>query len=119
IERYHYDSAGHLTRIEPAQPPLAPLMGGQSPAAPAADTHIHLRYDLWGRLIQRTHGGLTLAFEYDSAGRLLRLVNENGAQSRFAWDALDRLVQEEGFDQRLQRYRWDAAGQLMEATDGN
>ncbi|MFG0786161.1 hypothetical protein, partial [Delftia tsuruhatensis] len=47
------------------------------------------------------------------------LVNENGAQSRFAWDALDRLVQEEGFDQRLQRYRWDAAGQLMEATDGN
>ncbi|MFS4514531.1 RHS repeat-associated core domain-containing protein [Delftia tsuruhatensis] len=119
IERYHYDSAGHLTRIEPAQPPLTPLMGGQSPAAPAADPSIHLRYDLWGRLVQRTHGGLTLAFEYDSAGRLTRLVNENGAQSRFAWDTLDRLVQEEGFDQRLQRYRWDAAGQLMEATDGN
>jgi len=93
IERYHYDSAGHLTRIEPAQPPLTPLMGGQSPAAPAADPSIHLRYDLWGRLVQRTHGGLTLAFEYDSAGRLTRLVNENGAQSRFAWDALDRLVQ--------------------------
>src|SRR5260221_6611054 len=68
---------------------------------------IHLRYDLWGRLVQRTHGGLTLAFEYDSAGRLLRLVNENGSQSRFAWDALDRLVQEESFDQRLQRYRWE------------
>ena len=99
--------------------PRSPLSWGQSPAAPAADPSIHLRYDLWGRLVQRTHGGLTLAFEYDSAGRLTRLVNENGAQSRFAWDTLDRLVQEEGFDQRLQRYRWDAAGQLMEATDGN
>jgi len=113
IERYHYDSAGHLTRIEPAQ------AAGASSETQAADPSIHLRYDLWGRLVQRTHGGLTLAFEYDSAGRLLRLVNENGAQSRFAWDALDRLVQEEGFDQRLQRYRWDAAGQLIEATDGN
>ncbi|OBY81671.1 RHS repeat protein, partial [Delftia sp. JD2] len=97
IERYHYDSAGHLTRIDPAQP------AGTSSETQAADPSIHLRYDLWGRLVQRTHGGLTLAFEYDSAGRLLRLVNENGAQSRFAWDALDRLVQEEGFDQRLQR----------------
>ncbi|ABX37111.1 YD repeat protein [Delftia acidovorans SPH-1] len=113
IERYHYDSAGHLTRIDPAQP------AGTSSETQTADPSIHLRYDLWGRLVQRTHGGLTLAFEYDSAGRLLRLVNENGSQSRFAWDALDRLVQEEGFDQRLQRYRWDAAGQLMEATDGN
>jgi RHS repeat-associated protein len=116
IERYHYDSAGHLTRIEPAQPLPMP---GDEPAPAAADTHIHLRHDLWGRLIQRTHGSLTLAFEYDVAGRLTRLVNENAAQSRFDWDALDRLVQEEGFDGRLQRYRWDAAGQLIEASDGS
>ena len=109
IERYHYDEAGHLMRIEPAPP-------GQGPSA---DTSIHLRHDLWGRLTERRHGGLTLAFEYDAAGRLTRLVNENNAQSRFAWDALDRLVQEEGFDLRLQRYHWDEAGQLIEATDGN
>ena len=57
--------------------------------------------------------------QYDAAGRLLRLLNENGAQSRFAWDVMDRLVQEEGFDRRLQNYRWDAAGQLSEARDGN
>ncbi|WP_326538133.1 RHS repeat-associated core domain-containing protein [Pseudorhodoferax sp.] len=109
VEHYHYDGAGRLTRIEPAPPEQAAQ----------ADTSIHLRYDLWGRLVKQTHAGLSLGFEYDVAGRLTRLVNENGAQSRFAWDALDRLVQEEGFDRRLQSYRWDAAGQLAETRDGN
>lgn len=113
VERYHYDGAGHLACIEPVASERT------SPNDDKADASIHLRYDLWGRLVQRIQAGLSLGFEYDIAGRLTRLVNENGAQSRFAWDALDRLVQEEGFDQRLQSYRWDAAGQLAEVRDGS
>ena len=108
-ERYHYYRAGRLMRIEPA---------GQG-QTDNARSDIDLSYDLWGRLTRRSYGGLALAFEYDAAGRLERLVNENGAQSRFAWDTQDRLVQEEGFDGRLQRYDWDAAGQLIAAHDGN
>lgn len=111
-ERYHYDAAGRLTRIESAQ-------SAEPGQAGSADSSIQLGYDLWGRLTSRSHGGLGLVFEYDLAGRLTRLVNENGAQSRFAWDALDRLVLEEGFDGRLQRYEWDAAGQLAASHDGN
>ncbi|KAI5931814.1 Teneurin-2 [Manis javanica] len=91
------DSAGHLTRIDPAQP------AGTSSETQTADPSIHLRYDLWGRLVQRTHGGLTLAFEYDSAGRLLRLVNENGSQAALPGTLTGS--QEEEVNERLQRYR--------------
>lgn len=113
IEHYHYNEAGHLVCIEPGQAPARPANARQE------DYRLHLGYDLWGRLVQRSQGGLHLGLEYDSAGRLTRLVNENGAQSRFAWDTQDRLVLEEGFDQRLQCYQWDAAGQLLSSTDGN
>ena len=107
-ECYQLDQSGRITQIQAEAP------DGQNAGSP-----ITLAYDLWGRLTQRTHGALSLQFEYDAAGRLKRLVNENQAQSRFAWDVMDRLVQEEGFDQRLQSYSWDAAGQLIEARDGN
>ena len=116
VERYHYNDAGHLVRIEPAWDASSRPGPGQTDLTAH---HIHLSYDLWGRLLQRSQGGRSISLEYDSAGRLTRLVNENGAQSCFAWDTQDRLVQEEGFDQRLQRYCWDAAGQLLTSTDGN
>ncbi|MCS4294221.1 RHS repeat-associated protein [Comamonas sp. BIGb0152] len=119
VERYHYNEAGHLVRIDPAQKTDSPPSAGHADQAGPADHSIHLSYDLWGRLLQRSQGGLSISLEYDSAGRLTRLVNENGAQSRFAWDTQDRLVLEEGFDQRLQRYQWDAAGQLRTSSDGN
>ena len=115
-EQYQHNSAGQIVHIALHGPQGSDTAGAGSAQAAS---HIDLAYDLWGRLISRVHGGLALQFEYDAAGRLSRLVNENGAQSRFAWDVMDRLVQEEGFDQRLQRYRWDAAGQLLEASDGN
>ncbi len=107
-ERYQYDRAGRVTCIqrETAQGHMA------------GDT-VRLRYDLWGRLVEQSYGGLALQFEHDVAGRLTRLINQNQSQTRLAWDVMDRLVHEEGFDQRLQSYIWDAAGQLIEAKDGN
>ena len=97
-EQYQHNSAGQIVHIALHGPQGSDTAGAGSAKAAS---HIDLTYDLWGRLISRVHGGLALQFEYDAAGRLSRLLNENGAQSRFAWDVMDRLTQEEGFDQRV------------------
>lgn len=75
-------------------------------------------YDLWGRLTSRRQGAAALALEYDIAGRLTTLTNENQAQTRFTYDPLDRLTREVGFDGRVQDYRYDPAGRLLDVRDG-
>lgn len=102
--RYRRDGAGRVVRI--------------SFRDEGADQDIGFAHDLWGRVTRRWQRGLEQRFGYDEAGRLVRLVNENGAASRFAWDAMDRLVEQEGFDGRLQCFAYDAAGRLVEALDG-
>ncbi len=62
-------------------------------------------------------GGLTRQMEYDPAGRVTRLVNENGAGTTFTYDLLDRLTQETGFDGRTQRYHYSATGQVIRSED--
>ncbi|MFN3986882.1 MAG: hypothetical protein ACK4KV_15410 [Rhodocyclaceae bacterium] len=37
-------------------------------------------------------GGLGQRFQYDAAGRLITLINENEAESLFAYDAMDRIA---------------------------
>ena len=105
-ESYQYNRQGQLIRVEP------PRDGNEPVSA------IEMAYDLWGRLIKRVHGGLSVQLQYDVAGRLHTLTNENAAQSKFSWDAMDRLVREEGFDGRQQRYQWDAGGRLIKVEDG-
>ncbi|MCD6740465.1 RHS element protein, partial [Escherichia coli] len=61
--------------------------------------------------------GLTRSMEYDAAGRVISLTNENGSHSDFSYDALDRLVQQRGFDGRTQRYRYDLTGKLTQNGD--
>ena len=79
---------------------------------------VSMEYDLWGRLVRRSHAGQSLAFAYDAAGRLTQLTNENGEHTTFAWDVMDRLTRDTGFDARVQRYQYDAAGQLTQSADG-
>ena len=55
--------------------------------------------------------------EYDAAGRVISLTNENGSHSDFSYDALDRLVQQGGFDGRTQRYHYDLTGKLTQSED--
>ena len=55
--------------------------------------------------------------EYDAAGRVATLTNENGSDSAFRYDALDRLVQQGGFDGRTQRYHYDLTGKLTQSED--
>ncbi|MDD0808738.1 PAAR domain-containing protein [Curvibacter sp. RS43] len=59
----------------------------------------------------------TLSYQYDAAGRLTQLTNENGAHTRFGYDKLDRLIEETGFDGRTQRYEYNAIGLLLQAHD--
>ncbi|RJT43194.1 RHS repeat-associated core domain-containing protein [Rahnella woolbedingensis] len=74
-------------------------------------------YDARGNPASQTDGGLTRRTEFDSAGRLVRLVNENDAETRFSYDVMDRLTQEIGFDGRTQSYRYNVAGQLVQSDD--
>ncbi|MDR0479112.1 MAG: DUF6531 domain-containing protein [Burkholderiaceae bacterium] len=103
-QRYQYDSKGNLTRIQPDE---------DSP-----ESALEITRDLWGRPTRIEQGGLAVQSEYDKAGRLTILTNENGSKSKFVWDAMDQLTQETGFDERVQRYRRDAAGQLIASADG-
>ncbi|EFL9796503.1 RHS repeat protein, partial [Escherichia coli] len=75
------------------------------------------QYDAWGKAVSTTQGGLTRSMEYDVAGRVISLTNENGSHSDFSYDALDRLVQQGGFDGRTLRYHYDLTGKLTQSED--
>ncbi|MCL2726151.1 MAG: type VI secretion system tip protein VgrG [Polyangiaceae bacterium] len=105
IQRYRYDRQGNLVRVEPDENTLGSVQ--------------EIIRDLWGRPVRTVQGGLTILQDWDVAGRLTTLTNENGAQARFVWDTMDRMVEEIGFDGRVQGYRYDAAGQLVQTSDGN
>jgi RHS repeat-associated protein len=76
-----------------------------------------MQYDSRGKVLITTQGGLTRRMEYDAAGRVTRLANENGSHSDFTWDELDRLIQQTGFDGRTQRYGYDETGQMVCSED--
>ncbi|MCZ8785962.1 RHS element core protein [Escherichia albertii] len=98
--RYEYNAAGDLTIIV-------------TPDGNRSET----QYDAWGKAISTTQGGLTRSMEYDAAGRVITLTNENRSHCDFSYDTLDRLVQQRGFDGRTQRYRYDLTGKLTQSED--
>ncbi|EAM7545086.1 type IV secretion protein Rhs [Salmonella enterica] len=98
--RYDYNDAGDLIT----------LIG---PDGSRTET----QYDGWGKALSTTQGGLTRRMEYDAAGRVTQLTNENGSHSAFTWDMLDRLTQQTGFDGRVQRYGYDLTGRLTQSED--
>ncbi|EOT0159800.1 RHS element protein, partial [Escherichia coli] len=98
--QYEYNAAGDPTAI------IAPD-GNRSETL----------YDAWGKAVSTTQGGLTRSMEYDAAGRVISLTNENGSHTEFSWDVLDRLIQQRGFDGRTQRYRYDLTGKLTQSED--
>ncbi|EDP9633546.1 type IV secretion protein Rhs [Salmonella enterica subsp. enterica] len=98
--RYDYNDAGDLVTVT-------------GPDGSRTET----QYDGWGKALSTTQGGLTRRMEYDAAGRVTQLTNENGSHSAFTWDMLDRLTQQTGFDGRVQRYGYDVTGQLIRSED--
>ncbi|QNP49361.1 RHS repeat-associated core domain-containing protein [Diaphorobacter aerolatus] len=63
------------------------------------------------------YGGYTQRFDYDDAGRMVRLTNENGAHTTFEYDAMDRLTKQVNFDGRTQHYQFNAVGDLLRSDD--
>ncbi|WP_032235820.1 RHS repeat protein, partial [Escherichia coli] len=64
--RYEYNAAGDLTAVI-------------TPDGNRSET----QYDAWGKAVSTTQGGLTRSMEYDLAGRITTLTNENGSRSEF------------------------------------
>ncbi len=126
-EHYQYDAQGQVSQIQAGRSSeVSHAASGSShnTAAPTSATGsttaaaVSMEYDLWGRLVRRSHAGQSLEFAYDAAGRLAQLTNENAEHTTFTWDVMDRLHQETGFDARVQSYEYDAAGQLTQSADG-
>ncbi|MFD1802272.1 RHS repeat-associated core domain-containing protein [Mixta tenebrionis] len=119
--RLHYDNCGRLSEQENAEGEITrwryneagDLLTTLYPDGSEEQFH----YGPRGELLSLSLGGLTRHAEYDAAGRLTRLVNENGAETLFGYDLLDHLTEERGFDGRTCCYDYDAAGRLIRSRD--
>ena len=90
----------------------------------AADgVSVEFERDAQGQLLTYQYGGpaqpLVQRFQYDAAGRLAQLTNENGAHTTFAYDLMDRLVNQVNFDGRTQGWHYNAAGEVTQSQDEN
>uniref|UniRef100_UPI002ED82583 DUF6531 domain-containing protein n=1 Tax=Enterobacterales TaxID=91347 RepID=UPI002ED82583 len=116
-----YDNRGRLTAVKDAQSRetryeynvAGDLMAVITPDGSRRET----TFDGRGNILSTTQDGLIRRMEYDAAGRVTQLTNENGSHTTFTYDVLDRLTQETGFDGRTQRYRYAATGQLVRSED--
>lgn len=97
---YEYNVAGDLTGV------IAP-----------DGTRSTTEFDAAGRPVSASSGSLTRRMEYDAAGRIAQLTNENGSHTTFTYDLLDRLSQEIGFDGRTRRYHYDPLSKLTQSED--
>lgn len=98
--RYAYNEAGDLACI----------------TAPDGNS-VQFERDAQGQPKVYHYGGLTQQFDYDEAGRMVRLTNENGAHTTFEYDVMDRLTNQVNFDGRPQQYQYNAAGELLQSDD--
>ena len=61
--------------------------------------------------------GNSIAYHYDTLGRLTTLINENAEQWHFHYDKADNLLSETRFDGHQSRYHYDNTGQLTQKVD--
>ena len=85
-------------------------------SAPDGNT-VRFERDALGQMLVYHYGGLTQQYQYDPAGRLVRLTNENGAHTTFDYDVMDRLTKQVNFDGRTQTYLFNAASEVMQSDD--
>ncbi|MFX7328991.1 hypothetical protein ABTI69_19600, partial [Acinetobacter baumannii] len=81
------------------------------------DSRTHYSYDALGRPIQIDEGGVRLQYDWDSADRLVREVQDSarGYHSiEYRYDALDRRIARTVGGRDETRYVWNKAGQIAE-----
>ncbi|UHM91750.1 hypothetical protein [Rahnella victoriana] len=122
MTRYRYDPRGRLTATENAAGEVTAYhynaAGDRVRTVFPGGRQEDVEYDARGQRLRTLHGGLSQRFSYDAAGRVLSLINENGARTQFVYDVMDRLIRETGFDGRIQQYQYSAAGELIHRLDG-
>ncbi|RJT16995.1 RHS repeat protein, partial [Buttiauxella izardii] len=120
-EKYEYDARGRLTASEDntgARTTRQYNEAGDLLTITSPDgSSTTQRYDARGNPVSQTSGGLTRQAEYDSAGRITGLINENESRTQFSYDVMDRLTTETGFDGREHRYQYSKTGQLTHSED--
>ena len=118
---FQYDSHGRLlSQTDPTghQTHYEYTAAGDLTAVIAPDgTRRTTEFDRAGRPVIATSDSLTRQMEYDAAGRMTQLTNENGSHMKFAYDSLDRLTLESGFDERTRHYGYDVTGKLTQSED--
>ncbi len=123
LTRYTYDGIGNL--LQQVSPDTGTTgyeydqYGRQIKATPADGVGIVLSYDTLGRLVQKTAGGKSHAFTFDTCanglGRLCRIVDPSG-QLDYAYSPegrittqLQNILGETGYDQS---FNYDTMGRL-------
>jgi RHS repeat-associated protein len=74
-------------------------------------------YDAHRDELSYATGGATVQLDRDSGGRIVRLVDPAGIESRFDRDAQDRIVRILRADGREQRFRFNSAGAAKQFVD--
>jgi RHS repeat-associated protein len=67
-------------------------------------------YDGFGQLIRHENPIGTLSVQYDSEGRITKVINRGGEGLTWTYDADGWLISETGFDGREEHYEYDLSG---------
>lgn len=100
MTRYEYDARGLLTR---AFNPLNEIF--------------ECNYDASGLLTSYAVNGITMRYERDAGGRVIRLTDPAGTVTQYEHDAQDRLTRVRKADGRDQQYQYDITGAVLRFID--
>jgi RHS repeat-associated protein len=74
---------------------------------------VRFRYGGFHMLIEREEAGTRVAFERDTEGQMVAVLNEARERYGFKLDACGRVIEETGFDGKMRRYQHDAEGRVI------
>jgi RHS repeat-associated protein len=95
LQRVAYDAEGNVVEV------LDPTR------------HVRYGYGHFHRRELQEEAGARLAYEYDTEGRTVGVVNEAGERYGFTRDANGRVIEEIGFDGGRRSYQLDLAGRIV------
>lgn len=117
VQRRLLDAHGRPVRVEEPDGNVRQLQwDGEGNLTQARDRlrDVTLTYYGLGLLASRTMGGKTVAYEYDTEGQLIAVVNEAGHAHRFEREPGGEVIAEVAFDALTKRFVRDAAGRVTQ-----
>ena len=120
---YSYDAEDRLLSIVgpdgfAIESNIYDLSGNLSVKVDAEGNQVRFDYDLAGRNIKITSpGGSIQKFSYDAVGNIESSTDGCGETTRFTNDAWGRATEIIRADEAVERYEYDFAGNIIKATD--